>query len=51
MMKTKTMRIPVLKLGTGDAFSYGISGDLWVIGPQFLGFLAWHTNGLMIVGR
>jgi hypothetical protein len=51
MMKTKTLWIPILKLGTGHAFSDGITGDLGIIGPQFFGFLTWHTNGLMVVNR
>ncbi|MDO9110442.1 MAG: hypothetical protein Q7U40_07270, partial [Desulfatirhabdiaceae bacterium] len=51
VMKAKALGIPILKLGTGHAFSDGITGDLGIIGPQFFGFLAWHTNGLMVINR
>jgi hypothetical protein len=51
MMKTKTLWVPILKLGTGHAFSDGITGNLGIIGPQLFGFLAWHTNGLMVINR
>jgi hypothetical protein len=51
MVKTKALWIPILKLGTGHAFSDGIPGDLGIIGPQFFRFLACHTKGLMVISR